>query len=357
MTETAKNPLLPGPGPDLVIGVPPGPGGGQPKGAEFRLNPFIRISTDGTVTFVIPKSEMGQGVYTALPMLIAEELECDWDSIRIESSPVAKEYYHTWRSMMNTGGSTSTRSEWERLSLAGAAAREMLVAAAAGIWKVDTGSCRAEKGRVIHQSGKSLAYGELVSEAAKLPVPRNVRIKDPKEWKLLGKPMAGLDVPVKVNGTAMYGIDIRPPGMLTAVIERSPVFGGKVAGFDAEQAKKVPGVIDIVRVPSGVAVVAEGFAQAQKARKLLKITWDEGPGASLSTSLIREEYRKLAANPGAVSRKGGRSRKRIRKSGKENRFGIRGSLPLPLLHGTAQCSGHSRRGFVGRLGRNPVPDP
>ena len=200
-------------GHDLVSGIAfSGSGGGlPPTDSIFAPNAFIRIARDGTITCIIPKSEMGQGVYTALPMLIAEELECDWNTVQVEASPVSPEYYHTWRPMMNTGGSTSTRSEWDRLSLAGATAREMLIAAAAKNWNVEPQSCRAEKSRVIHESGKSLSYGELVTVAKDLEVPRNVRLKDPAEWKILGKPLRNLDTPAKVNGKALYGIDFRLP--------------------------------------------------------------------------------------------------------------------------------------------------
>jgi isoquinoline 1-oxidoreductase subunit beta len=300
---------LPGPGPDLIIGAfPPQPVSGgplPPAETMFAPNAYIRIAPDGTVTLIISKSEMGQGVFTALPMLIAEELECDWNAIRVDASPVGREYYHTWRPMMNTGGSSSTRSEWERLSLAGATAREMLIAAAAESWKVDPKTCRAVKSRVIHEGGKSLSYGELVPLASKMQAPRDVRVKDPGEWNILGKAMPLLDAMAKVNGAARYGIDTRFPGMLTAVIERSPVFGGNVKSFDAEKAKAVPGVKAVVQVPAGVAVVAETFAQAQKARRLIRITWDEGEGAKISTPGMREEYRGLAATPGLIARNDG----------------------------------------------------
>jgi len=293
----------------LLLGISmetPGSGGGSPQPVPpFAPNAFIRIATDGTITFIIPKSEMGQGVYTALPMLIAEELECDWNAINVEPSPVGPAYNHARWQMMNTGGSSSTWSEWDRLSLAGAAAREMLITAAAKTWKVDPKSCHAENSHVIHESGKSLTYGELAATAARMEVPKDVRVKDPGQRKILGKPRLCIDNPLKVNGTAAYGMDCSFPGVLTAVIERSPVFGGKVRSFDAAKAKAVTGVKDVVQVPSGVAVVATGFAPAQKARKLLKVEWDEGAGAKLSTPGMREEYRKLAATPGTIARKEG----------------------------------------------------
>lgn len=300
-------PLAGGTARDLLLGVSMGwdSGGGAGNMALFAPSAFIRITSDGKVTFTLPKSEMGQGVYTALPMLIAEELECDWDSITVEPAPVEDRYNNTRWQRMNTGGSSSTWSEWDRLSLAGATAREMLIAAAAKSWDLDPGRCHAENGKVISDTGESFGFGELAGKAAQVPVPKNVRLKDPSAWKILGKPRLCLDAPAKVNGTALYGIDYSPPGMLTAVIARPPVFGGKLRTFDAGKAKEVPGVKDVIPVPAGVAVIANGFAQAEKARKLLKIVWDDGAGAAVSTGGMREEYRQLAAMPGRVAREEG----------------------------------------------------
>jgi len=170
-----------------------------PSAAPFTPNAFIRISADDVVTIIINKSEMGQGVYTSLPMLVAEELECDWSKVRVESAPVAPEYNHTAFGIQLTGGSTSVSSEWERLRKVGAAAREMLVAAAAGMWKVDKPSCRAENGRVIHSSGKKLTYGQLAEKAASMPVPKEVRLKDPSRFKIIGRSLKRLDTPEKTR--------------------------------------------------------------------------------------------------------------------------------------------------------------
>jgi len=307
-------PKSPGANRGLILGIALGPdagGGASAQPAPFTPNAFIRIATDGRVTFTIPKSEMGQGVYTALPMLIAEELGCAWESITVEPAPVESRYNHTRWQMMNTGGSSSTWSEWDRLSLAGATAREMLVAAAAKTWKVDKKNCNVENGKIISSDGRSLKFGELAETAAQMEVPRNVRLKDPKDRKILGKPRLCLDNPAKVNGTALYGIDYREPGMLTAVIARPPVFGGRLKTFDAEKAKQVPDVRDIIPVPAGVAVIATGFAQAEKARKLLKISWDDGGGSGISTEGMRDEYRRLAATPGLVARRDGDPEKAI----------------------------------------------
>lgn len=271
--------------------------------APYTPNAFIRIGKDNTVTFIINKSEMGQGVYTSLPMLIAEELECDWSKIRVEASPVDSVYNHTmFGPMMVTGGSTSVRSEWERLSKAGAAAREMLITAAAETWNVDRGSCRAENGKVIHASGKKLTYGQLADKAAQMAVPTEIRLKAPSRYTIIGKPKHRLDSAAKVGGKAEFGLDAHVDGMLTALVARPPVFGGKVVSFKADRAKAVPGVTDVVQLPSGVAVIASGFWEAKKGREALEIVWDDGAGAKLSTTGMREEYANLAKTPGAVAR-------------------------------------------------------
>ncbi len=267
-------------------------------------NAFIRISPDDAITFIINKSEMGQGVYTSLPMLIAEELECDWKKIRVESAPVAPVYNHTAFGIQLTGGSTSVWSEYDRLRKVGAAAREMLIAAAAATWKTGRADCRAHNGAVVC-SGKKLTYGQLAEKASKLPVPRNIRLKDAAAFKLIGKPTRRLDTPEKTNGTAVFGIDTMVPGMFTAVIARPPIFGGRVKGFNAEKAKAVKGVREVVRIDAGVAVVAESFWPAKMGRDALEVTWDEGPNAGLSTEGMREEYAGLARTPGAVARKEG----------------------------------------------------
>ncbi len=268
-------------------------------------NAFIRIGADNTVTLIINKSEMGQGVYTSLPMLIAEELECDWKKIRMESAPVDPAYNHPEWGVQGTGGSSSVRSEWERLSKAGAAAREMLISAAAKIWKVNKISCRARNGVVIHTSGKKLTYGQLADKASKTPVPKSVKLKKPSAFKIVGKPTKRLDTPEKTDGMAVFGLDVKVPGVLTAVIARPPVFGGKVKSFNGEKTKTVPGVKDIVQVGSGVAVVADSFWSAKKGRDALEIIWDEGSLAKLSTAGMREEYTNLAKTPGMTARKEG----------------------------------------------------
>lgn len=274
--------------------------------SNFAPNAFLRVGQDGGVTFIINKSEMGQGVYTALPMLIAEELECDWRKVTVEASAVAPVYNHTaFGPLMVTGGSSSVWSEWDRLSKAGATAREMLIAAAAKKWRIAPVGCRAESGRVIDGKGRAYTFGELAPIAAKIPVPKEVRLKEPGRCRILGKPQLRLDSPAKVNGTAEFGMDAKLPGLLTAVVARSPVFGGKVKSFNADKTKAVPGVVKVVQVPSGVAVVATGFWEAKKGRDALDIVWDEGEWARLNTPEMLKTYADMAETPGVIARKDG----------------------------------------------------
>jgi len=261
-------------------------------------NAFLRIGTDESVTVLLSHSEMGQGIWTTLPMLIAEELGCDWSKVRVEHAPAAPAYAHTAYGIQMTGGSTSTWSEFDRYRQAGALAREMLIATAAERWKVDPSACRTEKGYVVHE-GQRLSFGALAASAQKSKLPAQVKLKDPKDWKLLGKPTKRLDSPEKVTGRAQFGMDVRLPGMLTAVVARSPVFSGKARSFRAEKARTIPGVKNVVEVPSGVAVVAEHFWAAKLGRDALEIDWDLGDGAKLDTERMLEEFRSMAATPGA----------------------------------------------------------
>lgn len=296
----------------LVIGFYLPMRGGRAYAADapptrvYPPNAFIRIATDGNITIVVAKSEMGQGVYTSMPMLVAEELEADWSRIRVESAPVAEVYNNAATGSQNTGGSTSVFTSWEQLRRVGATARTVLIRAAAKQWGVPENECHAENSQVIHaKSGKSASYGSLADDAAKLPLPKNVELKAPKGFKLIGKPTKRLDTPAKINGSAQFGIDVYLPGMLTVLIARSPVFGGKVKHFDATEARKVEGVQGVYQVPTGIAVAASGFWPAKTARDLLEIEWDEGPGATLSTPKMRAEFLNMAKKPGAVARKEG----------------------------------------------------
>src|SRR5439155_819544 len=246
---------------------------------------------------------MGQGSQTGLAMILAEELEADWAKVRLGPVP---ENPAGWSRRMSTGGSTAIRTSWDPLRKAGATARELLISAAAATWDVDRAACRAEQGAVSHTPTKRrLTYGKLAARAAKLPVPTEVPLKDPKDFRLLGTRTPRLDTPVKVDGSAVYGIDVKVPGMLVASIERCPVLGGRVRAFDAEAARAVPGVRHVVQVSSGVAVVADSFWAALTGRKALTITWDEGPLAEVSSAQILRDYAALGAQPGRVVRKDG----------------------------------------------------
>jgi isoquinoline 1-oxidoreductase beta subunit len=270
------------------------------------LNAFVRIGTDESVTVISNHSEMGQGIYTSLPMLLNEELEADWARVRVESSPVDAVYNHTVFGIMMTGGSTTTNSEYDRFRKMGAMARIMLVAAAAQSWGVDAQTCRAEKGFVIHTASRRRAsYGSLAEAAARIAAPTDIPLKDPKDFTLVGKPVHRLDTPSKTNGSAQFGLDVYIPGMLTAVVARAPVFGGKVVSFNADKAKAIPGVVNVVQVPSGVAVVAKGFWPAKLGREKLEINWDDGPGAAISTVEMRANFSALSKTPGLVARKVG----------------------------------------------------
>ncbi|HYE36373.1 xanthine dehydrogenase family protein molybdopterin-binding subunit [Methylocaldum sp.] len=272
----------------------------------YPPNAFIRIGEDETVTILINKSEMGQGVYTSLAMLVADELEADWSKVKVESAPVAPVYNHTVWNIQATGGSTSVATSWEQLRKVGAAGRMLLIQAAADTWKVKPDACRAEIGYVIHKpTQRRLSYGALSAKAAELPMPAQVKLKDPKQFKLIGKPIRRLDTPAKTNGTAQFGMDVQLPGLLTALIARPPVFGAKVKSFDAAQSKAVVGVVDVVQVPSGIAVVAKDFWSAKKGRDALEIVWDRGPNADLSSAKLREEFTRLAQTSGLPAKEKG----------------------------------------------------
>jgi isoquinoline 1-oxidoreductase beta subunit len=273
------------------------PGAGS--ASDFAPNAFIRISRNNVVTILVNKAEMGQGIYTSLPMLIAEELEVDLTTVKVVAAPVGAAYGHPQVGMQFTGGSQSIASEWERLRQAGAAAREMLLAAAAKTWGVDRARLRAENGRVIGPGGRVVTYGQLVEKARTIPVPASVPLKDPSKFKIIGKPTRRLDSREKVTGAAMFGMDASVPGMLVAVVARSPVFGGTVRSVNETGAKEIGGVKHVVRIPSGVAVVADSFWSAKKGRDALVVEWDEGPGAAIDTDALEAEYEQLARTAGA----------------------------------------------------------
>ena len=270
----------------------------------FAPNAFLRVGSDDSVTVLLAHSEMGQGIWTALPMLIAEELDADWSKIKVEHADAAPVYAHTAFGIQMTGGSTSTWSEFDRYRHAGATARALLMRAAAQRFGVKPADCRTENGVVI--AGRQRArYGELAAAAATLLPPKTVPLKDPKDWKIIGKPTKRLDTPEKITGRAQFGMDVRFPGLLTAVVARSPVFGGRVRSFDATAAKAIPGVRKVVQVPTGVAVVADHFWAAKLGRDALKIDWDLGPHATLDSTALREQFRKLADTTGTLAAEAG----------------------------------------------------
>lgn len=272
---------------------------------DFAPNAFIRISRQNVVTILVGKAEMGQGVYTSLPMLIAEELEVDLGKVKVAAAPVERAYGHPQFGMQFTGGSQSVGSEWDRLRRAGATAREMLITAAADTWKMDRGTLRAENGRVLGPGGRSLSYGQLVDKARTVPVPSDVPLKDPSQFKIIGKPTRRLDSRAKVTGTATFGIDAAVPGMLVALVARPPVFGGAVKQVKDDRTRAIRGVTQVVRVPSGVAVVADSFWAAKKGRDALEIDWDIPPASRVDSDALVAEYTRLARTPGAKVRREG----------------------------------------------------
>jgi isoquinoline 1-oxidoreductase subunit beta len=290
----------------LVIGfVLPAAGRLAEAAAPFSPNAYLRVAANGRVTVVCGLSEMGQGVLTAIPMLVAEELDADWDKVSVEQAPVDKAYANPIFGMQATGGSTSVRGFWEPMRKAGAAAREMLVAAAAEAWKAKPADCRTAKGLVIHKSGRKLSYGWLAARASRQPLPANPKLKDPKNFAILGHDLKRLDTPPKVNGSAMFGLDVRLPGMLTAVLARPPALGGKALSFDDSKARAVPGVVQVLQTPHGIAVLAGGYWAAKKGRDALEIKWDDGPHAGLSSDGVSKMLAAGAAKEGKVGRNEG----------------------------------------------------
>jgi len=274
---------------------------GPPKQKPLPpANAFLRIGTDDSVTVFLAHSEMGQGIWTTLPILLAEELGCDWSKVRVEHAPAAPTYFHTAFGMQMTGGSTTTWSEFERYRTVGATARTLLVQAASKEWKVRPAQIQVEDGYLI--SGKNRAsFGHFAERASALPPPKTVSLKPPERWAHIGKPHRRLDTPEKITGRASFGIDVHFPGLRTAMVARSPVFGGTLRSFDSHAALAVPGVEQVVQVPTGVAVVATNTWSARLGRQALKTDWDLGPGASLDSAKMLEGYRALATQPGAVA--------------------------------------------------------
>jgi isoquinoline 1-oxidoreductase beta subunit len=275
-------------------------------GAPVVLNAWIHVGTDDLVTILIDKSEMGQSILTGLAMIAADELDCDWKKVRTEFAPADKVYFNPRFGAQGTGGSSGTPTSWDPLRKASATARTLLLEAAAQKWGVASSECSAENSTILHAATKRrLTYGSLAEAAAKLPVPQNLALKTPDQYRLIGKPTKRLDTPQKVNGSAQYGIDVRLPGMLYAVVARCPVFAGKVASFDAVKAKAIPGVKDVIQISSGVAVIADNTWTAMQGRRALDVQWDEGPNAKLTSAAISKQLADAAAQPGPVARKEG----------------------------------------------------
>lgn len=300
------------------------------EGGEVALNGWVKIGTDGKVTVAVPRSEMGQGVLTALPMMLVEELDARWEDVRVEQAPVARIYANAAMllnvvpfpsdddgvlarmarasmqrvgyalSLQVTGGSSSVRDAWEPMRLAGATARAMLIEAAAKRWSVPVAQCRAEAGQIIDgQSGRKLGFGEVVQDAARLNPPQDVAFKDPARYTLIGKPVPRQDIPAKINGSAVFGIDVKVDGMVYAAIAQPPVFGAKVASVDSKAAEQRKGVLKVMRIAQGVVVVANNWWRAKQALAEVKISYDATPAAKVSSATIRKQFEdELAHNKG-----------------------------------------------------------
>ena len=322
-------------------------GGAQAAGdGPFAPNAFVRIGEDGRIVLVMPYVEMGQGTYTAIPMLIAEELEVTLNQVRLEHAPPDEKLYGNplVAGVQATGGSTAIMASWQPLRQARAIARTLLIAAAAKRWNVAPEACRAQAGEVLHPAtGRSLKYGALAADAAKLPVPKEVALKDPKDFKIIGTPAKRLDAPAKVDGSAVYGIDARPPGVKIATLAQSPVFGGRVKSLDDAAAKAVKGVRQIVRLDDAVAVVADHMGAAKKGLAALKIDWDDGPHAKLTTDQIARELEQATLAAGAVAETIGDTAKALASAATK----VEATYQLPFLAHAAlepmNCTVHVRK--------------
>jgi isoquinoline 1-oxidoreductase subunit beta len=321
----------------LVIAIQLPGCGSKPAGPrELRTvetNAWLRIGTDNSITFLCDRSEMGQGVYTALPMLLAEELGVDVAKIRVEAAPAGDAYHNQLLGIQVTGGSTSVREAWDKLRIAGAQARTLLIAAAAGEWGITTAGCRTEDGYVVSPRGKRLAFGEVAEAAALMPAPENVALRERRDFRVIGKNIRRLDTPAKVDGSATFGIDVRLPGMLYAALAQPPVLKGSLRSFDDSRAKGMPGVVAVVPTSSGVAVVADSWWHAVKARDALRISWNPGPNASLDDARIAAGLRRAAPGKGKVARRDGDVEAALRTAARV----VRADYELPLLaHATLE---------------------
>jgi isoquinoline 1-oxidoreductase beta subunit len=293
------------------------PGDRAPAPTPFRPNAWLRVGLDGGIVVVVDKSEMGQGVLTSLPQIIVEELDGDWSKVRIEQAPVGPEYVNLAYGIQATGGSSSVRSSMQALREAGAKARAMLVSTAAQEWGIEPSACHTDSGYVMETAGRRRkSYGDLVEAAATLAEPESVELKDPKDFKLIGKPIRRLDIEDKVTGRAGFGIDTDTEGLLVAVVARCPTYGGTVADYDDQAALAVAGVRQVVQIDSGIAVVADGYWQATQGRNALEVTWDRGTMAGMSSEDISKKFKALAGRSGVVARDDGNAGPALRRAAK-----------------------------------------
>ncbi|MEO8385911.1 MAG: molybdopterin cofactor-binding domain-containing protein, partial [Betaproteobacteria bacterium] len=309
------------------------PGMGKSAPSPTAINGWVRVGSDNSVIIICHRAEMGQGTFTSMPMLVAEELEVDLRRVKIEMAGADPIYINSLLGGQLTGGSTSVRDAFDSLRKAGAQARMMLISAAAQQWKIPESDCRVDHGGVYGKGGKRLFYGQLAPKAALLPVPKNVKLKDAKTWKIIGKPFKRIDTPAKVTGKAEFGIDVQLPGMLIASLAQCPVLGGKPLSVDDANAKSMPGVMAVVKIDDGVAVVAKSFWQAKTARDALNITWENGKGATLSSAGISQGLKDALAKPAAMLKKTGDADAAMMGAAKR----IEASYELPFLaHATME---------------------
>ena len=282
--------------------------------AAFAPNAFVRIGADNIITVISKHVELGQGAYTGLATVLADELDADWAQVRVESAPADATRYANlaFGKIQGTGGSSAIANSWQQLRDAGAKARAMLLTAAANEWHVPVGELTVDKSVIFHTASKRQAtFGSLVKRASALPVPQSVQLKDPKDFKLIGRRLPRVDVAAKCDGTAQFTIDVEMPGLLVALLKRSPLFGGTVKSFDGAAAVQVPGVLKVVQVPRGVAVVAKSFWAAKRGRDALKVDWDDSNAEKRSSAAIMDEFRRLADQPALPARKEGDAKKAL----------------------------------------------
>lgn len=313
--------------------------GSKPGAALVRsdFNAWLQISSDESIRFYCDKSEMGQGVYTALPMMLAEELGVAVDRIKVEIAPAGAPFVNTFLGTQITGGSTSVREGWPKLRLAGAQAREMLIAAACNEWGIPTAGCRTEDGMVVSPRGPRLSFGTVAEAAGKLPVPKDLPLRKAQDFRVIGKPHVRLDTPAKVDGSAQFGIDVRLDGMLYGALAQSPVLGGKAKGFDAAKARTMPGVKDVILTSTGVVVLADSWWRARRARDTLSIEWDGGANTGLDTARMWQGLRAASADSGQEARNDGDALKALADGAGSGAKVLRADYELPLLaHATLE---------------------